>query len=363
MKILHVFRAPVGGLFRHVRDLCRGQAASGHEVGIVCDSLTGGTIAEKLLAETLPFTSLGIHRIAIARLPGIGDIQAARAVAKKAKALGVEVIHGHGAKGGVYGRLAARMLNIPSAYTPHGGSLHYSWSQAAGSAFLSAEWALARIGSGVVFVCNYERDQFDRKIGLGNIRSTVVYNGLWPEEFKKSVLLPDATDLVLIGDMRDIKGVDILIEAVALVSQRRKVTATMVGDGPSMEAYRSLASTRGLSSSIRFAGRLPTQAALASGRILVMPSRSESFPYVILEAAAAELPIIASGVGGIPEIIPASNLVPAEEPLKLAARIDEALASPDAAIQTAVALKHKVATEFSAAAMSDKITSFYQTLS
>ena len=42
MKILHVFRTPVGGLFRHVRDLARGQAALGHEVGIICDSTTGG---------------------------------------------------------------------------------------------------------------------------------------------------------------------------------------------------------------------------------------------------------------------------------------------------------------------------------
>lgn len=362
MKILHVFRAPVGGLFRHVRDLCRAQSAAGHEVGLVCSSSTGGQTADSLLAETLPYCSLGVHRIAIARLPGIADLRAAQAVARLARTLNASVIHGHGAKGGVYGRLAAKRLELPSAYTPHGGSLHYNWGQAAGAVFLTAEWGLAKIGSGVLFVCNYERDQFARKVGLEGIKSTVVYNGLWPEEFNAAPPAADACDVVFIGDMREIKGVDVLIEALALVAQRRKVTAALVGDGPDMQAYKSLVASRGLADSIQFRGRLPTQAALASGRILVMPSRSESFPYVILEAAAAAKPIIASAVGGIPEILPVQNLVPAEEPLKLAARIAEALSAPQQAAQSAVALKERVALKFTATGMANAVTAFYETL-
>ena len=136
MKILHVFRTPVGGLFRHVRDLARGQSDLGHEVGIICDSTTGGQVASDLLASVAPSCSLGIERMGISRLPGFGDLSAITGTRKHAQKLGVDIIHGHGAKGGLYGRLAARSLRIPSVYTPHGGSLHYNWLAFPGFVFL-----------------------------------------------------------------------------------------------------------------------------------------------------------------------------------------------------------------------------------
>src|SRR5262249_34104700 len=64
LSILHVFRSPVGGLFRHVLDLVRGQAAAGHRVGIVADATTGGQRAEEALAEIAPLLTLGITRVA-----------------------------------------------------------------------------------------------------------------------------------------------------------------------------------------------------------------------------------------------------------------------------------------------------------
>ena len=59
MKILHVFRTPVGGLFRHVRDLARGQSELGHEIGIICDSTTGGSVATELLNSAAPLLHFG----------------------------------------------------------------------------------------------------------------------------------------------------------------------------------------------------------------------------------------------------------------------------------------------------------------
>lgn len=125
MRVLHVFRTPVGGLFRHVRDLARGQFEAGHAVGILCDSTTGGDTAVKLLDSVAPWCRLGITRIPISRLPGLGDLSGARQTQGVAADLKPDIIHCHGAKGGLYGRIAARRLGIPSVYTPHGGSLHY----------------------------------------------------------------------------------------------------------------------------------------------------------------------------------------------------------------------------------------------
>jgi glycosyltransferase involved in cell wall biosynthesis len=360
MNILHVFRAPVGGLFRHVRDLVRGQAELGHKVGLICDSATGGIAAEKLLQSALPYCELGIHRIGMARLPGFGDAAATQSTYALAQDLRADVLHGHGAKGGLYARLAAVRGHASSFYTPHGGSLHYSWASPAGAAYLATEALLARLGTGVLFVCEFERAAFARKIGLAGKPHAVVHNGLWPEEFEPFPADADASDIVFMGDMRRIKGVDILLEALAIAVRQRQVTACLVGDGPDMPAFMTLAKSLGLSGQVSFPGRLSTQAALRRGRLLVMPSRAESFPYVVLEAAAAEKPIIASAVGGIPEILPEAMLSPPEQPRALARRIALALATADAAKADARALALSVAERFQAAHMARRITEFYE---
>jgi glycosyltransferase involved in cell wall biosynthesis len=359
MKILHVFRTPVGGLFRHVCDLARGQKALGHDVGILCDSSTGGAIADAHLREIAPYCSLGIARIKISRLPGFGDVAAVFATKAHAKKLGVDVIHAHGAKGGLYGRIAGRLLHVPSVYTPHGGSLHYNWTAFPGGAFLSSEWLLSKIGSAMVFVCEFERNSFAQKIGLGTAPNIVVHNGLWPEEFQKIIPRSDAADVFFIGDLRVLKGVDVLIEALSIVKRKRSVTANLVGDGPDMEQFQRLVQELGLGNEVRFLGRLPTAEALTCGRLLVLPSRAESFPYVVLEAGAGQVPIIASDVGGIPEILPAHSLCPPDNPQALARHIELAITVPADVARESGALANRLKAGFGADQMAEKIVAFY----
>jgi len=93
LRILHVLRAPLGGLFRHVLDLTREQVARGHAVGLVVDSLTGGDRATENLAKLEPFLELGILRIPMRRAPHLQDIGAIIRVDAHARNLGVDVIH------------------------------------------------------------------------------------------------------------------------------------------------------------------------------------------------------------------------------------------------------------------------------
>ncbi len=76
LRIVHVLRAPLGGLFRHVLDVAREQIARGHQVGIVADSLTGGKQADSILEEMRPQLALGLFRLPIHRLPHPTDISA-----------------------------------------------------------------------------------------------------------------------------------------------------------------------------------------------------------------------------------------------------------------------------------------------
>lgn len=359
MRSLQVFRTPVGGLFRHVRDLARGLTALDHEIGIVCDSSTGGPAAEMALAALAPYCRLGIHRLPIGRMPGLADLEAASAIARIAATVRPDILHGHGAKGGVYARLAGARLKIPSLYTPHGGSLHYAWSSPRGALFLGAEKLMLKRGSGLLFVCDYERRIFEEKIGLGGLPWRVVHNGLWPEEFAAVPLAPEARDLVFLGEMRRLKGVSDLLEALSLLSGWRQVSATLVGDGPDRQEFEALAQRLGLLDQVRFTGALPARQAFGLGQVMVMPSRAESLPYVILEAVAAGKPLITTNVGGIPEILPAEMLVPPNDPKILAEAIRKSLAHGDEHLTQARALADEAKTRFSAETMCGKIADFY----
>src|SRR5262252_7794431 len=104
LKILHVMRSPVGGLFRHVVDLARAQIAQGHLVGLIADSSTGGPQAEVVLAELAPKLALGLVRVAMSRQVGPRDVVACAHVSRRAADVVADVVHGHGAKGGAYAR-------------------------------------------------------------------------------------------------------------------------------------------------------------------------------------------------------------------------------------------------------------------
>jgi glycosyltransferase involved in cell wall biosynthesis len=360
MRVLHVFRSPVGGLFRHVRDLARGQSDLGHDVGIFCDSSTGGENATSQLRSIEPFCKLGIHRVAMSKLPGLGDLVCSSQALKLARSLSVDVIHGHGAKGGLYARIAGKRGKVPTFYTPHGGSLHYDWKEFPGSVFLGTEWLLRKTNSGMIFVCEYEKQLFQSKIGIGQCRSIVVHNGLWDEEFQQKPLAAGAKDLLFVGEMRKLKGVDVLLNAIAQLKPQRMVTCCFVGEGADLASFQSLACELGLADQVAFVGRKTMNEALELGRVFVLPSRHESFPYVMLEAAAAHKPLVASNIGGIAEVIPQAQLCIPDDPLALALLISNTLENPAKSQRNAHLLADDLKQRFSARGMAANITAFYQ---
>lgn len=361
LKILHVLRSPVGGLFRHVIDLSRAQAARGHHVGIVADSSTGGARADAAFAALAPHLALGLTRVPMSRDLGMSDVAAQRHVAQRARDAAVDVLHGHGAKGGAYARLARP--NAIRVYTPHGGSLHYNRRSPVGFVYLTLEQVLMARTELFLFESRYGRDAFTAKIGAPKSLVRVVHNGVTAEEFAAVTPNPDATDIVFIGELRVLKGVDVLLDAIArLTREGRAVTATIIGDGPDAAAFHEQAERLGLSGSVRFLGPMPARAGFALGRLMVAPSRAESLPYIALEAAAAAVPLITTNVGGIPEVFgPQSiRLIPPGDAGALAHTISSALADPDAPRNEALTLRARVQTKFSAEVMTDGVLAAYR---
>ncbi|MCC7346400.1 MAG: glycosyltransferase family 4 protein [Variibacter sp.] len=354
-------RAPVGGLFRHVVDLATVQAGRGHRVGLVVDASTGAARAEAVLAALKPQLALGILRIPMSRHLGLSDCAAVRAVSARAADAAADVVHGHGAKGGAYARLTGRRGAI-RAYTPHGGSLHYRPTSPLGMLYLGLERVLMARTELFLFESAYGRDVFTGRIGDPGAAARVIHNGVSEAEFAPVAPEPDATDLLFVGELRRLKGVDLLLAAVGLLAARgRPVSLTIVGDGPDADAFRTQAQALAQPERIRFAGVLPARTAFAKGRILVVPSRAESLPYVVLEAAAAGLPLIATRVGGIGEIFgpDADVLVPPDDAAALAAALEACLSRPDHATALAQRLQARVRAGFSVEVMTEQVLAAY----
>ncbi|MDE2373472.1 MAG: glycosyltransferase family 4 protein [Hyphomicrobiales bacterium] len=356
LKIMHVLRAPLGGLFRHVLDVARGQAARGHHVGLVVDSTTGGARADAALAELSSELTLGLERVPIARELGPSDVTALRAITRRIAQMQPDVLHGHGAKGAALVRLARTAPTAIRVITPHGGSLFYRPGTLTGGFYRSLEWVLKWRTDLFLFESVYVAGLFRTAIGRPPAMVRVVHNGVSEDEFTPIAPAADATDLVCLGELRPVKAFDVLIEALALLKESgRLVSLTIAGEGPLDHELKSLAKWLGVDDRVRFVGYRPAREAFAMGRMLVMPSHTESLPYVLLEAAAGGLPILASQVGGIPEIFGSlsTGLVPANNPAALATAIASAIDEPDTIKHAAERVRERVHAEFSLDAMVD----------
>jgi glycosyltransferase involved in cell wall biosynthesis len=369
MRIVHCLRAPVGGLFRHVLDLAEAQAGLGHQVGLIVDRGACDAMTEAKLGVAAPHLALGIARIPMPRLPSPGDITAYRAVTRHARGLDVDVLHGHGAKGGAYARLAGRALKAAKRhplrvfYTPHGGTLHYPPGSLEGRVFMALERRLDALTDGIIFESGFAAETYQDRIGWGRAPRRVVHNGLKPLDFSPHCPGVTAADLLFVGELRDLKGVDVLLHAIAKLNAARTVplTAVLVGAGPDGAAFEQLATSLGLDHAVTFPGAMPAARAFPLGRVMVVPSRKESLPYVVLEAAAAGMPVIATAVGGIPEIVTGTDtaLVPPGDVDALAAAISCVMENSARASERAAHLKAAVAERFTVARMTQAIVAFY----
>lgn len=363
LRILHAVRAPVGGIFRHVLDLAAGQADRGHEVGILADSLTGGARADAALKEIGPKLKLGVYRLAIRRQPHLIDTVAALHFLRLARSLKLDVLHGHGAKAGAFVRLKGKSKKTIRVYTPHSDSLHYPPGTFKGDLHARLERALMNRTELFLFESTFARDTYERVVGKPAGLVRCVYNGVTASEFDPVVLADDATDLVYVGEFREIKGTDLLIQAVArLRADGKPVTLTLAGDGEETEALKALVNRLKVEDSVRFIGHVKARYGFSKGKLLVVPSRGASMPYVVIEAAAAGIPMITASVGGIPEIFGphTDGLFVANSVGALADAIETALGEFDEARNRAKNLRERIFVHFSQKAMVEGVLSGYR---
>jgi glycosyltransferase involved in cell wall biosynthesis len=364
LRIVHAVRAPVGGIFRHILDLANGQVDAGHHVGIIADSLTGGDRASAALAEIAPRLKLGVRRVAIHRQPHPADFLVWARFMYWIARLKPDVVHGHGAKAGAFIRMRGRSKRFIRVYTPHGGSLHYPLHTWRGAFYSRLERALMNNTELFLFESVFARNTYQRTIGTPKAGLVCcVFNGVTAAEFDPVTLASDATDIAYVGEFRHIKGADLLIDAVArLRADGKPVTLTLAGDGEELGSLKTQIEKHSLTEAIRFIGHVKARLGFSKGRLLVVPSRGDSMPYVVIEAAAAGIPMVAADVGGIPEIFGAHQdaLFAPNSAGAMADAIETALDDPATATMRAKELRERIFMHFSQKAMVEGVLASYR---
>jgi len=365
MRILHVFRAPIGGLFRHVIDLATEQAARGHDVGVFCDSHFAGERNERLLASLAPHLRLGLTRTPMARNPHWTDLTAIAGLRAFARRSAADVLHGHGSKGGLYARLDS--IGGPAGairvYTPHGGSLNYRPRTPIHRTYMGVERLLERATDLFLFESRYIAGRYHEYVCEPRRLARVIFNGLHPEELEPVAPAPDVLDFLYIGEFRFAKGIDTLLAAFARLDRgAHPPTLALVGQGPDEDALKAQVAAFGLNGRVTFHKPMAAREAFRLARIMVVPSRFESMPYVVIEAAGARMPLISTNVGGIPEIFgdEGHRLIPPDDVPALAARMAEVLAMDESDLRApAIRLQAYIDENFTVAKMADGVLAAY----
>jgi glycosyltransferase involved in cell wall biosynthesis len=211
-------------------------------------------------------------------------------------------------------------------------------------------------------------------------RCSVIHNGidLFPYDapadeqaraaLRRELQLPAGVSAIgCVGLLWDAKGQEHLIRALAQIRRSGSpAVVVLVGSGTDETMLRELTDELGVREAVRFAGwREDVPRVLRALDIYVQPSLTEGLPLAVVEAAAAELPIVASDVGGIPEIIEHGRnglLVPPGDPQALAVAIQELIDDPERARVLAVNARQTAFERFSAEAMASAYMALYERL-
>jgi glycosyltransferase involved in cell wall biosynthesis len=178
-------------------------------------------------------------------------------------------------------------------------------------------------------VSEYLRGQIEAH-GI-HVPFTVVPNAVDTDQFSPAGERATPARIVVVAAQIPLKGIDHLLRAVGTVAERRRDFAVdIVGDGPSRPEYEALAGELGIADLVVFHGRREKDdvvATLRRGRFLVLPSLTENLPVSIIEAMACGLPVVASDVGGIRELVDEGTgvLVPPADPRALGTALDSML--------------------------------------
>lgn len=308
MHVLHVIEATIGGTRRHVVDACRGLRRRGVRITLVASALREPRFRADL--ESLAREGIEVRELPMVRaIRPHKDAAHVLALRRILKELRPDIVHTHSSKAGAIGRLASWSSAVGArVHTPHTfaflfGAMFSGFSR---SLFRTIEKELARKTDRFVAVSADEAATFAAADFIPASKVRVVHNGIDPALFERAqpieraeLGVPQHAPLALVVGLLNVaKGQDLALHALATPALAN-VHLAFAGSGKMEATLRSLARELGVEARVHFLGwREDVPRLLASCDALLLPSRWEGMPYIVLEAMAAARPVVATPVDG-----------------------------------------------------------------
>ncbi len=273
-------------------------------------------------------------------------------LAEHLQARGVRHLHNHfGNSSCSVAMLAAEMSGIPFSFTEHGPAIFFEVDRWA----LGEKIARARFVVAISHFCRSQLMLFSDPVHWDKI--TIVHCGVDPAGYGQRPRGAFGKRVIFVGRLDPVKGAPLLVEAMAQVIARHPdARLTLVGDGPARPLAEARAKALGIAGSVTFAG-FQSQGAVAAlleeADMLVLPSFAEGVPVVLMEALASRIPVIASRVAGVQELVEdgvSGFAVPPGDVATLAHRIGQLMEDPSLAARMGQAGRLMVEREFDIAA-------------
>jgi glycosyltransferase involved in cell wall biosynthesis len=350
VKVAHVHRMRgIGGSERHLLTLLPSLAERGHDVVFVGLDDPAWDAADFYDALRVPAV----------RLRSARDVDPAL-LARLVRTLRADVVHTHLVHADLYGGVAAKLRGTKLVSTKHNDDPFRT------GAYRYVERALGLLADRVVTITDSLRRFTVDAVGVGGAKVETIHYGMDDLPAAWGVNPPDAVPrearvLLAIARLVPQKGIDVAIRAL-LALPGDTVLVVVSSTQQERDALLSLARELGVEQRVFLLGRVPDVAAwLRRANVLVHPARWEGFGLGVLEAMLAGLPVVASNVSSLPELVvdgATGFLVPPDDPRALAAGVDRALAQPE----LGAAGRERALREFSVARMADRTAALYEGL-
>jgi glycosyltransferase involved in cell wall biosynthesis len=259
-----------------------------------------------------------------------------------------DIVHANSSKAGVLGRLAAFVAGVPIRVFTFNGWAFAAYDGFAGRLYLWADRAVRPLTTLVICVSHRERELGLRARACASERSAVVHNAVDLRPFRVAVTRGEPPQIVSVGRFAYPKDYVTLVQGMASVASDFR--ATLVGEGPDRPAVANEVRRLGLEASVALVGaRNDVPQLLAGADVFVLSSRSEGLPMSVLEAMAAGLPVVATDVGGVSELVLEGEtglLVPRGDTTALAQALERLLRDADLRRRMGATARARVEREF-----------------
>lgn len=345
VRVLHVIRPAEGGMKGHLLTLTAGLKKSGYEIEVACPE-------DSSLAREIKAQGLVVHDInLVGPLSPVWDYRCIVQLHKILQRGRYDIIHFHGAKAGLVGRIAALAARCPrTVLTAHNFIIYEEVPLAKKILFRCGEKLLSRVTTRIITVSEALKADLINNYRINSELITPVYNGIDTAKYTGHRDRPAIKNewgisqakyvLGTAARMAPQKGLHYLLEAVALINKldpgrAGEIACVVAGDGPLRAELEKLAGQLGLADQVIFPGFIDDMPGfLYCLDVFIIPSIAEGLSITTIEAMAAGLPVVASRVGGLPELVSegvTGYLVEPRNPLELAQAILKILGQPELA--------------------------------